>query len=65
MGQAAGRPGMQDSHLWEAALELDGDPVWQVRGGSVKLPFRTRAHVLAHASSRGWRDDLRSLPGKN
>lgn len=29
------------------------------------LLFHTRAQLLAQASSWGWRDDLRSLPGKN
>lgn len=42
---------MQDPHLQERALELDGDPASRVLGGSVNLLFHPRAQVLAHASS--------------
>ena len=65
MGQATGRPGMQDPHPWEEAPDLDGDPASQALGSCVNLPCHTRAQLLAPASSWRCRDDLRSLLGKH
>lgn len=65
-----GGPGCRESRdagsqLWDPALGLGGDPALPILGGSVNLPFQIYAQFWAHASSWRWRDDLRSLLGKN